>query len=288
MTLSEPDRAADLAAALRELAAIGGRRPEDWQVFPLAGSTGRSYRLSGQDGESVLRLAARTLGNSGTGENENETVAANLGLAPAILAEGRDGAWRLTRFLPGRPLTPADFAESARLRRMAELLNALHRSDPVFRGLRHPSGMAEIYLAAAADPSLFSLRRAFVPLFDRLARAIGPLVPNHIDPHPGNVLADATGRLYLVDWEFSAMSEALWDVAVFAIEAELDPADEAEFAARTLSPEDRWRLADYKIALRLVIAAWAVAESRRRGGDEALAERASREIFHLGSLLRRA
>ena len=90
-----------------------------------------------------------------------------------------------------------------------------------------------------------------------------PAVPSHIDPNPANFLRGADGRLLLIDWEFSAMCEPVWDLAGIAIEGRLDPAAEdllliAYERGGTAIPRLRYRR--LKAALHLVAASWAKAE----------------------------
>ena len=46
-------------------------------------------------------------------------------------------------------------------------------------------------------------------------------VPSHRDPVPGNLLLDDR-RLWLIDWEYSAMASPYWDLAILCNEAGLD------------------------------------------------------------------
>jgi thiamine kinase-like enzyme len=46
-------------------------------------------------------------------------------------------------------------------------------------------------------------------------------VPSHRDPVLGNLLM-AENRLWLIDWEYSAMASPYWDLAILCNEADLD------------------------------------------------------------------
>ena len=52
------------------------------------------------------------------------------------------------------------------------------------------------------------------------ADGIAPRVPCHNDSLVGNWVLDEEGRLYLIDWEYSGMNEAMWDLSCLSIEAE--------------------------------------------------------------------
>ncbi len=52
----------------------------------------------------------------------------------------------------------------------------------------------------------------------------------HCDPLCENFVKDAeTGRMYLLDWEYSGMCDPLWDVADVIVEAHYDEAQQLEF-----------------------------------------------------------
>ena len=47
-----------------------------------------------------------------------------------------------------------------------------------------------------------------------------PRVPCHNDSLVGNWVLDGNGKLYLIDWEYSGMNEAMWDLSCLSIEAD--------------------------------------------------------------------
>ena len=59
------------------------------------------------------------------------------------------------------------------------------------------------------------------------ASGVAPRVPCHNDSLVGNWVLDGAGRLYLIDWEYSGMNEAMWDLSCLSIEAEYTPENDA-------------------------------------------------------------
>ena len=55
------------------------------------------------------------------------------------------------------------------------------------------------------------------------AAGIAPRVPCHNDSLMGNWVLDGDGKLYLIDWEYSGMNEAMWDLSCLSIEADYSP-----------------------------------------------------------------
>src|SRR5262249_31753947 len=72
-----------------------------------------------------------------------------------------------------------------------------------------------------------------------LERSAAPFVPSHVDPVAHNFVRARDGALYLIDWEYAAMAEPLWDLAAVAIEAELDAALEEVLLAAYFGPAAR-------------------------------------------------
>ncbi len=53
-----------------------------------------------------------------------------------------------------------------------------------------------------------------------------PKVPCHNDSLMGNWVLDGNGKLYLIDWEYSGMNEAMWDLSCLSIEADYGTAED--------------------------------------------------------------
>ncbi len=239
---------------------------EAWRTAPLGGLTNRSLRVSAGKLDYVLRLPGPAAAGylSRSAELHNARLAAELGLSPPVVFADAARGIMLLAFLPGsRHLTAEDLRAPALVAGVAAVLARLHGS-----GLRFESTMAAFpiidrYLAIGADARLQRLRQAAEPLRAALDRDPMPAVPSHIDPNPANFLRGADGRLLLIDWEFSAMCEPVWDLAGIAIEGRLDPAAEdllliAYERGGTAIPRLRYRR--LKAALHLVAASWAKAE----------------------------
>lgn len=232
---------------------------EAWMVTPLGGITNRSYRLEGDGADLVLRWpgesASRYLDRQA--EAGNAAAVAAIGLAPALVAADAKAGWYLTKFATGaRPLAKADFQNPVCLGEVADLLARLHRAAIRFPFQQGLFQAIDLYLDLAPTPLMRELRSGLEPVRLALARRPGPRVPCHIDPNPANFLRTRDGGLLLIDWEFAAMEEALWDQAAIALEAGL-PED---LERATLQPhvgEAAWpRFELYKSALLLVAASW--------------------------------
>ena len=265
--------AADVRAALARIPGLPGGG--DWQIERLASLTNRNYRVALGDAAFVLRLPGpgteRYIDRAG--EAFNAAAVASIGLAPELVFIEPSTGVMLTRYIAGAsPLSARSLEEPASLAAVVRLLRRLHDSGVAFRGVMRLYPKLDDYLRLAENSGhapaelrlseLKDLRRQVAPLEPILGPGWGPGKPCHIDPGPHNFIV-AGGRHYLLDWEYAAMCEPLWDLAGLAIEGGLDPDREAQMLEIYFGQiEQAWlgRLYLYKLALRLLAAAWAAVQ----------------------------
>lgn len=269
---SSPAQTTEIAAALARIPQFAGRPLDGLQVEPLASLTNRNYKVSIGREACVLRIAG-----AGTeryidraAEACNAAQAASIGIAPALLYLDPASGLMLTRFIDGgTPLRAADLRDPGVLHRAVGLLKRLHGSGLAFAGRMELFPKLDEYIALAAQKGwpagldLTPIRRRAEAARIALEHSAAPFVPSHVDPVPHNFLRGLDGALYLLDWEYAAMAEPMWDLAGVAIEAELDQALElslleAYFGAAAGQQAGRFAL--YKASLNLLAAAWAVVQ----------------------------
>jgi thiamine kinase-like enzyme len=184
----------------------------------------------------------------------------------------------LSRYLAGAvPLSPERLGEAEHFRAAVGLLKRLHESGLVFQGEMRLYPKLDQYLDMASTPALRELRRAGEALRPLIERDWGGgLRPCHIDPAPLNFIA-VEGRYFLVDWEYAAMCQPLWDLAGLSIEGHFDAAQDAAlvalyFGAGPAMEAWRSRLHLYRIMLRLVAASWGAVQIAAGNGSRTAAE----------------
>jgi len=243
---------------------LAGAGPS-WTISPLPSFTNRTFRISRAGAAYVLRLPGR-----GTiryidraAEAANACAAAAVGLTPDIVFVDPPSGLMLTGFIDGAsPLSAASLRQPPELRAAVFLLRRLHESQVVFRGRMRLYEKLDEYLALAGPSPLDELRRMGERLRPVLESGWGPARPCHIDPAPHNFLAAGRAR-YLIDWEYSAMCEPLWDLAGLSIESEFDANQDYQMLGAYFGAvEQVWvtRLHLYKIMLRLLAAAWGLVQ----------------------------
>lgn len=262
-----------LWAALKTIPLLQDLAPASLDIQRLPGLSNRNYRLRGNraDGirvDYVLRLpglgSERYIDRSG--EIHNRQQAAQLGLTSGLVYADRHSGAQLSEYLPGRSLQHSDLQQAGWWRGAVRLLRRLHQSDAVFQGGWPLFDTLADYLRWAppywrselADPvaDMEQLR----PELERNAQAFCAC---HCDPTPGNFYCQPDGRLWLLDWEYSAQAEPAWDLAGLVAEAELDSIQQAQavrcYAGRVDTDLQR-RVDLYLACLHTLAAAWGAAQ----------------------------
>jgi len=187
-------------------------------------------------------------------------LASAAGIAPTIeRCEPRLGVL-VTQWEEGRALS-ADEARRAGVR-VAELMRRVHALPlPVNGRALGPVDWIEHYrdaitrlpMGAKRAPWRQRLEAGADSLQVEAGRRLGALeaLPHparvlcHSDLHPANLVATARG-LVLLDWEYAHVSEALWDVAGWACNNDLEPAARvfllASYLGRAASGDEVQRL----------------------------------------------
>ena len=92
------------------------------------------------------------------------------------------------------------------------------------------------------------------------ANGIAPKVPCHNDCLMGNWVLDESGKLYLIDWEFSGMNEAMWDLSCLSIEADYTPENDEEllnaYYGREVTVDEKKRFVAAKLYVDYLWTLW--------------------------------
>jgi thiamine kinase-like enzyme len=256
----------DLERLIASVPVLAQRPFAEWRVSRLPGLTNRSWRLTGGGQDMVLRVPSRSAARYLTRAHEfhNAAIAARIGIAPPLLHADPESGVMVQEYLSGaHPLQRSDFADPETAHAVGGLLGHLHRVAQPFAGTMAPFPIIDLYLSLAADARLRDLRKRADPVHKALEAHPEPMVSSHIDPNPGNFLRLPDGTLRLIDWEFSAMCEPVWDLAAVTMEAELSPVSRDAMLAGygwPDSPKRRSRFWLMQAALHLVAGSWTHAE----------------------------
>ncbi len=207
-----------------------------WQgpvgIAPLAGGiTNRNYLVRAGGGKFVVRFGADNPTHGIWRAHEQAAARAGFaaGLSPEVI-HAAPGVM-VSRFIEGRTLTEADFADPATLRAALALLRRCHVTMaahlPLPAVLFWVFHVNATYLRrlAAAPCRIAARLPALATLNAALERRTGPvtLAFCHNDLLAANWLDDGA-RLWLIDWDYAGFNTPLFDLANFAANLDLPPA----------------------------------------------------------------
>lgn len=196
---------------------------------PELGRVSLVRRLSGGGGWNETWLAVRgaerltvrfdtpavpALGLNRAGEGEILRAVEGHGIGPQLVfCDPRRGVL-VTRWLPGRVCMPGDLRNPRLLRELGATLRRLHETVPPPPGMAplDPGRSAHHYALLAGNVRARRTAREACRSFRAAAAHRRPQALCHNDPVAQNILR---GRgLRLIDWEFAAPGDPLFDLAV--------------------------------------------------------------------------
>jgi thiamine kinase len=198
------------------LSHVPGFRPGDpsIEICRLSGgSVNRSYSVFTPAGRFVLRLSQGPdawLTSDRSVERRLHQIAAEAGIAPQIIDADANDKWLVTEYVVGRLWMEPDFGSPERLSRLGDTLRRLHElPTPDFGRFDLLKALEGYIERVGAEASYLHYAAVAWSISGASER---PLAILHHDLHGSNLIENA-GGLVLIDWECSAVSDPLLDVA---------------------------------------------------------------------------
>ena len=179
------------------------------------GSTNQNYLLTLDQQQYFIRLGSQNrnvLGLDFLREYTTIQFAAELDLSPRIVASDPDHEILVMPFIKSDPV---DLHKKEHLLETIPLIKKLHTSNHRFDYSANPEEIIKSYLSKIEELKiqLSPSQRKMVDARPKLT--FYHLVPCHLDLWDRNVLNDGK-RFWIIDWEYGAMSEDLFDLASLA------------------------------------------------------------------------
>lgn len=235
------------------------------------GLTNLAWRISVNGKPHVLRLSDASNKNSDAIRNEVlvHRLAHRHGLAPEVVFVDEQAGILVTELAPGMPLNENDAESPTNLRRIGKLLGRVHCLPRIGEVLdlqviaqtyarRCPRAEGE----SEAPDVLECLRETLAEIGERV------LCVCHNDPVASNFIV---GRnLVLIDWEFAALNDPMFDLAVVTAHHNVSDAGKLELlAGYGLSPSHptAQKLAAWERVYRCLHWLWIAAGYQREPDD---------------------
>lgn len=219
-------------------------------VYPLSqGLTNLSCHFAIGEDEYVYRHPG--VGTEELIDRHAETVAqraaAKMGLDDTFIYEDEEKGWKISRFISNSQLLdPHDPTQLKRAMKMAAQLHAqpvtVERSFDFFDESKRYEQLIGGQSALDAIHGYNDLAAQFARLKEFATADKAPVCLTHNDFFYLNLLVDEDNRYYLIDWEYSGMSDYASDFGTFVVCSELseDQALQAleYYFGRTPTPEE--------------------------------------------------
>ena len=222
------------AADLERLVAAGEDLPairlplREFEALP-GGLTNRNYRfVDGSGLQAVARISepdTALLAIDRDAEFRNASLAASLGVGPAVLGYAAGRGVSVVEWIDGRTFEPSDLDDSANLTRLAATCRVLH-SGPPFAGDFDMFEIQRRYLDLVRRhgyrmPTDYEAQQLVIDQIES-ALAMHPqhAVPCHNDLLAANIMDDGE-RLWLIDYEYAGNNDPCFELGNIASEAHL-------------------------------------------------------------------
>lgn len=240
------------------------------EVLRLGGMTNHSYKVTRSDGsEYVVRIPGEGTEEliNRIDERKSTELACKLGIDSEMLYFGDDGT-KVMRFIhEPQPISEEFMRKKENLQQAAVIFRKLH-SCGIDTGVRFEVfEMVELYerLIKKENITMYDDYNEIKDTVMNIKKAvdaagIAPKVPCHNDSLIGNWVIDKNGKLYLIDWEYSGMNEAMWDLSCLSIEAGYTNCNDLELLAtyfgRTAKIEEKKRFVAAKLYVDYLWTLW--------------------------------
>ncbi len=243
----------------------------EWKdIARLGGMTNHSYKITRADGrEYLVRIPGEGTEEmiNRLDERKSTELGCKLGIDSPLLYFGDDGR-KVMRFIHDpQPMSEEVMRRKENLLQAAAIFRKLHTCGEATGVRFEVFEMAELYERIIRDGGV-----AFYDDYEAVKNTVmrikaevdkdgeAPRVPCHNDSLVGNWVLDGDGKLYLIDWEYSGMNEAMWDLSCLSIEAEYTPENDVEllnaYYGREATVEERKRFVAAKLYVDYLWTLW--------------------------------
>lgn len=243
----------------------------EWtDVLRLGGMTNHSYKITRKNGkEYLVRIPGEGTEEmiNRSDERKSTELACKLGIDSKLLFFSDDGRKVMDFIHDPQPMDEEVMKRKENLVQAAAIFRKLHTCGEDTGVRFEVFEMADLYEKIIRDGGV-----AFYDDYEQIKKTVmdikaavdaggeAPRVPCHNDSLVGNWVLDGDGRLYLIDWEYSGMNEAMWDLSCLSIEAEYSEQNDSDlldaYYGRSATIEERKKFAAAKLYVDYLWTLW--------------------------------
>ncbi len=247
------------------------------EVEFAGGLTNTNYLIRADSGKYILRLPGRMTESMINRQNEkrNAQIASDRGLNCTLVYCNAETGIKLSTYIENaETLTPRTLRLEENIALTAGILGKLHRSDIIWENTFdafEEAGRYESLLDGAAMYDGFPAlkEKVYSLILPRLQHLGWEQKPCHNDLVAANLVKNSvTGRLYLIDWEYSGTNDPMFDVAALFLENDFAPEDEELFfhyyyGGKSVPENVREKILIFKIVQDYLWSIWTVLKESR-------------------------
>lgn len=248
-------------------------------VTQIGGMTNRNFKIALNGKDYVLRIPGN--GTEGmvqrTNEEFNSMLSYEMGLNVPILYFNKENGIKLSQYVENaETLNSATIQRFDNLDKVIDIFKCLHstkvRMNNDFNVFREIQNYERLANEAKADiyTEYYEYREKILFLSNYLNDLGVELCPCHNDIVAENFIKDRMGKIYLIDWEYSGMNDAMWDLAGLFQESSFSHENQIYALNRYFDgniPEIAWRkILVYQILMDVLWSIWTVIKEKQ--GDE--------------------
>lgn len=209
-------------------------------IEKLGGMNNDNYKVSTNLKDFVFRLPGRGSNESVNRDSElaNSRIAYDIGLDCNIVYFDKRTGIKIAEYIEeAETLNIATAKREDNMELMAYALNILHNSEKRFYRDFDPFKEIEEYKETIINEEreLLENYKELDSIVSYLSRELDKMrmeyVPCHLDAWPENFVK-GKDKIYLIDWEYSANYDRLWDVVSIGLECEFSQNEEELFYSK--------------------------------------------------------
>ncbi len=183
------------------------------------------YLIEKEQQRYVLRIDTPVVTALGLNRhNEVEVLRAVSGkhLGPEVIVALPEQGILVTSYIEGRNLAVSELQSVERLTAVAALLKRVH-AVPAVGCLLDLRARIDVYAANLTDPAVIRIVNEANALLDEVSAGHSTKTLCHHDPIAANLVLTVNQQLRLIDWEYAAIGDPFFDLAVVTRHHDLPP-----------------------------------------------------------------
>lgn len=244
-------------------------KSEILNISHLSGVNNNSFKVLLKNDAYSLRIPGEAADRSvnRSVEKYNSKKLYELGISPKDVYFDEKTGIKFSEFIyKAEPINATSAKKEENMKDIAGILKRLHKSNVIFENTFDFQKSVEKYEELIKETSTYiyhqynEIKKKVFNIYDEIKDDNIKLCPCHNDLIPENIIKSGNGKFYLVDLEYSAMNDYLWDIASLFLECAFSQDDEELFLRiyfkRDIDEKVREKIFKYKILQNFLWSLW--------------------------------